>query len=86
MRLKGKRKAWLRQERNYMLYVRRGMDYYQAGISSLGANIKHTQAGLVIQRLKHVTKGLHWFTSHVYSTPTHSRGYWGFKYVGDLPF
>jgi hypothetical protein len=67
-RRKEHEKRWLWQERNYKLYIRRGMDYYNAGLCSGTHSIKAIQSALVVQRLKHVTKGKHWFGDSFYPT------------------
>lgn len=76
----------LRAERNSQRDKRNGIDFYAAGLGSDFLLFHSIKAGLAVQRMRHITKGLHWFTSEYHSNPTYIHGYWGFCHHGDLPF
>jgi len=59
----------LRLDRNYNRDKRSGRDYYQAGISAWLMNAEAVNCAIVVQRLKQVTKGLHWWRTHFPAEP-----------------
>jgi hypothetical protein len=55
-----KAKVYLINKRNMERDKRKGIDYYAAGLCDQDATHNHVNNRVVIQRMKHVTKSMHW--------------------------
>jgi hypothetical protein len=62
-RKKRNAEVFLRNERNMERDKRKGIDYYAAGLNDQSSTHNHVNNRLVVQRLKHVTKSMHWYVT-----------------------